>query len=67
MVIMSLPVWAAWIEILQGLVWDGHKRAGRCPYGRRGLKSYRTASEDFLVLSLPVWAAWIEMSHGNTN
>ena len=37
-------------------------RAGRAPYGARGLKFLAFAAVAITLSSRPVWGAWIEMS-----
>ena len=58
---MSLPVWAAWIEIIS-MVFLLFPVQCRCPYGQRGLKSLIAPQRTLSIESLPVWAAWIEIT-----
>ena len=58
---MSRPVWGAWIEIFDNGLMQA-LRAGRAPYGARGLKFEQVINTiDILGKSRPVWGAWIEI------
>ena len=60
MVLLSLPLRGAWIEI-SGCSAQRHTHGRRSPYGERGLKSLLSCSNAPWPESLPLRGAWIEI------
>ena len=62
-VMLSRPVWGAWIEIDCITEHRISREKGRAPYGARGLKLLSLFPHRQEWESRPVWGAWIEISN----
>ena len=61
LLLLSRPVWGAWIEIL-GTITQTLVAQSRAPYGARGLKFAHSVTVELYEPSRPVWGAWIEIN-----